>query len=69
MRVLNERVELCHQMMDGAREAGRGMGVAYWERLKSEADEQLDVLVRFLERQPPPETELSREPVRPRSGC
>ena len=55
VRVLNERVELCRQMMESARAAGRDLGVAYWERVKREADEQLKVLVRFLERQPLPE--------------
>ncbi len=54
MRVLNERVELCREMMESARVAGRDLGVGYWDRLKNEADEQLQVLVRFLERQPPP---------------
>jgi two-component system chemotaxis response regulator CheB len=54
VRVLNERVELCRQMRESARSAGRDMGVAYWERLKQEADEQLEVLVRFLEHQPLP---------------
>ncbi|MGE0258465.1 MAG: chemotaxis protein CheB [Alphaproteobacteria bacterium] len=54
VRVLNERVELCRQMMESARAAGRDLGVAYWQRLRGEADEQLQVLVRFLERQPPP---------------
>jgi two-component system chemotaxis response regulator CheB len=54
VRVLNERSELCRQMMESARSAGRDMGVAHWERLRAEADEQLEVLIRFLERQPPP---------------
>src|SRR4051794_7694715 len=53
VRVLNERVELCRQMMESARTAGRDLGVAYWQRLKGEADEQLQVLVHFLEHQPP----------------
>jgi hypothetical protein len=40
------------------------MGAAHWERLRGETDEQLDVLVRFLERQPPPpEAEPNGEPV------
>ena len=64
VRVLNERVELCRQMMESASAAGRDMGVAYWERLKREADEQLEVLVRFLEHQPPPaEAEPNGEPA------
>ena len=64
VRVLNERVELCRQMMESARAAGRGMGVAYWERLRGETGEQLDVLARFLERQPPPpDTEPKMKPV------
>ena len=64
VRVLNERAELCRQMMDNASAAGRDMGVAYWQRLKREADEQLGVLVRFLEHQPPPaEAEPNGEPA------
>jgi two-component system chemotaxis response regulator CheB len=64
VRVLNERVELCRQMMESARAARRDMGMAYWEKLKREADEQLEVLVRFLERQPlPAEAEPNGEPA------
>jgi two-component system chemotaxis response regulator CheB len=66
VRVLNERVELCRQMMDSARDAGRDMGVAYWQRLKDEAKEQLEVLVQYLEHQPPPaEAEPNGDRTRP----
>jgi two-component system chemotaxis response regulator CheB len=54
VRVLNERVELCRQMQDGARAAGRDLGVAHWQRLKAEAEDQLQILMRFLERRPAP---------------
>ena len=54
VRVLNERVGLCRDMRESARSAGRDMGAAHWERLKGEAEEQLAVLVRFLEQQPLP---------------
>jgi two-component system chemotaxis response regulator CheB len=66
MRVLNERAELCRQMMEDARTAGRELGVDYWRRLKGEVEEQLDVLARFLERQPQPaEPEPDGEPAAP----
>jgi len=69
VRVLNERVELCREMMESARAAGRSLGVAYWDRLKNEAGEQLEVLVRFLGRQPPPaEIEPNGEPAAPKAG-
>jgi two-component system chemotaxis response regulator CheB len=64
LRVLNERAELCRQMMESARAAGRDLGVAYWKRLKSETEEQLEILVRFLERQPQlAEAEPNGEPA------
>ena len=53
VRVLNERAELCRQMKESASAGGRRLGVRYWERLTNEAEEQLEILVRFLERQPP----------------
>jgi len=69
VRVLNERVGLCREMMESARTAGRHLGVAYWERLKSEAGEQLEVLVRFLEQQPSPaEAEPRGEPAAAEAG-
>ena len=56
-------------MMESARTAGRHLGVAHWERLKSEADEQLEVLVRFLEQQPSPaEAEPHGEPAAAEAG-
>ena len=69
VRVLNERVELCRQMMESARAAGRDLGIAYWERLKTEAEEQLEVLVRFLEHQPlPAEAEPNGGAASPGTG-
>ena len=68
VRVLNERAELCRQMKESAREGGRRLGVAYWERLMNEAEEQLEILVRFLERQPPPvepEPDVPKMPENP----
>jgi two-component system chemotaxis response regulator CheB len=52
IRVLNERVELCRQMGKNASDAGRTMGVSYWQRLQHEAEEQLAVLRGFLMQQP-----------------
>jgi len=51
-RVLNERLELCRHMAENARAAGRAMGVAHWDRLQKEAEEQLSVLRQFLARRP-----------------
>ncbi len=66
VRVLNERAELCRQMKESARAAGRDLGVGHWERLEGEAEEQLEVLARFLERQPPPAESGPRgEPTAP----
>lgn len=39
-------------MMNEAKAAGRSHGIAYWSRLKAEADEQLRVLQRFLHMPP-----------------
>ncbi|MBV8777069.1 MAG: chemotaxis protein CheB [Alphaproteobacteria bacterium] len=48
IRVLSERTALCRRMIGEAKAAGRSHGVAYWTRLKAEADEQLTVLQTFL---------------------
>jgi len=48
IRVLHERTTLCQRMIRDASNAGRAHGVAYWMRLKDEADEQLRVLQHFL---------------------
>ena len=52
IRVLCERTALCRRMTQDARAAGRTYGVAHWERLTSEADDQLHVLQDFLHLQP-----------------
>lgn len=52
VRVLSERTALCRRMMNEAKAAGRSHGIAYWSRLKAEADEQLRVLQRFLHMPP-----------------
>jgi len=52
VRVLNERLELCRQMGENARNGGRTMGVKHWQRLQAEAEDQLEVLQRFLARPP-----------------
>jgi two-component system chemotaxis response regulator CheB len=56
VRVLNEQAELCRKMIDDARKAGRTHGVAYWSRLKLEAETQLQTLQRFLLRDRATET-------------
>jgi two-component system chemotaxis response regulator CheB len=48
VRVLNEQAELCRKMIGDAQKAGRTHGVAYWSRLKLEAETQLQTLERFL---------------------
>lgn len=52
VRVLNERIELCRHMSENARTGGRTMGVTHWERLKKEAQDELQVLRQFLTRAP-----------------
>jgi two-component system chemotaxis response regulator CheB len=59
VRVLSERTALCRRMMNEAQAGGRSHGIAYWSRLKAEADEQLRVLQRFLH-MPPLEEEETR---------
>ncbi|MBV9551414.1 MAG: hypothetical protein JO032_01355 [Alphaproteobacteria bacterium] len=63
IRVLSERTALCRRMIGEAKAAGRSHGVAYWTRLKAEADEQLTVLQTFLthttEPAEPPEHEAA----------
>ena len=62
MRVLNERIELCRQMGENARGGGRTMGVAHWQRLQREAEQQQEVLQRFLAQQPGPAAEKEPAP-------
>jgi len=50
LRVLNERIELCRQMAEHARAGRRSLGITHWNRLRSEAEEQLRVLQQFLAR-------------------
>ena len=47
-RVLNERIELARQMAEDARSAGRSYGVQYWERVRAEAEQQVDAIRRVL---------------------
>ncbi|MGE5268696.1 MAG: chemotaxis protein CheB [Thiohalocapsa sp.] len=51
VRVLNEHAELCRRMIEDAHKAGRSHGIAYWTRLKDEAEAQLQPLQRFLLRE------------------
>lgn len=61
IRVLRERTALCRRMIGDATAAGRTYGVKHWRGLKSEADDQLRVLQRFLHHQPV--NENGNEPV------
>ena len=47
-RVLSERVELSRQMAEGSRAAGRTHGLRYWERVRAEAEQQLEAIRRVL---------------------
>ena len=47
-RVLNERIELARQMAEDARRAGQSYGVQYWERVRAEAEQQVDAIRRVL---------------------
>ncbi|HEY1799046.1 MAG TPA: chemotaxis protein CheB [Stellaceae bacterium] len=48
IRVLQERTALCRRMIGDATAARRTYGVAYWSRLKGEAENELGVLWQFL---------------------
>jgi hypothetical protein len=48
IRVLRERAALCRRMTEEAKGAGRSYGEAHWLRLRAEANDQLQVLQRFL---------------------
>jgi two-component system chemotaxis response regulator CheB len=66
LRVLNERIELCRHMADNARAGGRMMGIDHWKRLEKEAENELTVLQRFLNRQSiisAAQTDADTEPV------
>jgi two-component system, chemotaxis family, protein-glutamate methylesterase/glutaminase len=62
IRVLRERTALCRTMIEEAQRAGRKRGVAYWARLKGEADDQSRVLQRFLHFQPVGQDEGQQKP-------
>ncbi|HWB51579.1 MAG TPA: chemotaxis protein CheB [Stellaceae bacterium] len=47
IRVLQERVALCRRMGSDAARGGRHHGVAYWQRVAREAEDQLNVLQQF----------------------
>lgn len=47
-RVLSERVELSRQMAEGSRAAGRTHGLRYWERVRAEAEQQVEAIRRVL---------------------
>ena len=63
IRMLNEQAEFARQMIEGARNAPLDNGLVYWERLLGQAEEQIEILRRFLERRP-----LRPEPEAPRRG-
>ena len=48
VRVLRERTALCGRMIEDAKSKNRSHGVAYWGRLRQEADDQMRVLQQFL---------------------
>jgi two-component system chemotaxis response regulator CheB len=47
-RALNERIELSRQMAANSRTAGRKHGLQYWERVRAEAEQQVDTIRRVL---------------------
>jgi hypothetical protein len=51
-------------MTEDARAGGRLLGLAHWERLKHEAEEQFCVLQQFLARSPARAGEATRELTR-----
>jgi two-component system chemotaxis response regulator CheB len=52
VRMLNEQAEFARQMIEGARIAPLDNGLVYWERLQTQAEEQIETLRRFLEQRP-----------------
>jgi two-component system, chemotaxis family, protein-glutamate methylesterase/glutaminase len=52
IRMLNEQAEFARQMIEGARNAPFDNGLVYWERALAQAEEQIEILRRFLEQHP-----------------
>jgi len=52
MRMLSEQAEFARQVIDSARDAPLDNGLVYWERLQTQAEEQMETLRRFLEQRP-----------------
>jgi two-component system chemotaxis response regulator CheB len=47
-RVLNERIELSRQLAESSRAAGRTHGERYWQRVQTEAEQQVDAIRQVL---------------------
>ena len=52
LRMLNEQTEFARQMIESARDAPLDNGLVYWQRLQVQAEEQIEMLRRFLEQRP-----------------
>jgi len=52
LRMLNEQAEFARRMIVSARDAPLDNGLVYWERLQVQAEEQAEILRRFLEQRP-----------------
>jgi two-component system chemotaxis response regulator CheB len=63
VRMLSEQAEFGRQMIVGARDAPFNNGLVYWQRLQAQAEEQIEILRRFLERRPVVSGELEASEV------
>jgi len=52
IRMLNEQAEFARQMIEGVRDAPLDNGLVYWERLQTQAEEQIETLRHFLDQRP-----------------
>lgn len=52
LRMLNEQAEFARRMIVSARDAPLDNALVYWERLQVQAEEQVEILRRFLEQRP-----------------
>jgi len=59
-RMLNEQAEFARRMIASARDAPLDNGLVYWERLQVQAEEQAEMLRRFLEQRPVVASEAER---------
>jgi two-component system chemotaxis response regulator CheB len=52
VHMLSEQAEFARQMIEGVRDAPLDNGLVYWQRLQTQAEEQIETLRHFLDRRP-----------------